>query len=141
MGLKVGLLPSRDPDNPVWCPLTGISPSGPSFLKNGQINRVTNFSSTYRPTKSDLQKLGGNLWFQAWKFDLKFRELQFVKFTHKMIDKMYVAFQLKIRTNLAVHGSLNPNSTIKTDFAVHGSLNPNFKIRTNFAVHGSLHPF
>ena len=34
----------------------------PIFLKNGQINRVTNFSSTFGPTESDSEKkLGGYL--------------------------------------------------------------------------------
>ena len=34
-----------------------IPPSGPLFFfKNGQINRVTNFSSTFGPTESDSEK-------------------------------------------------------------------------------------
>ena len=31
-------------------------PQDPYFLKNGQINRVTNFSSTFGPTESDSEK-------------------------------------------------------------------------------------
>ena len=37
--------------------LKEIPPSGPLFFfKNGQINRVTNFSSTFGPTESDSEK-------------------------------------------------------------------------------------
>ena len=40
----------------------GLPPQDPYFLKNGQINRVSNFSSTLRPTESDsAKKLGGYL--------------------------------------------------------------------------------
>ena len=40
----------------------GLPPQDPYFLKNGQINRVTNVSSTLRPTESDsAKKLGGYL--------------------------------------------------------------------------------
>ena len=40
----------------------GVPPQDPYFLKNGQINRVSNFSSTLRPTESDsAKKLGGYL--------------------------------------------------------------------------------
>ena len=31
----------------------GVPPQDPYFLKNGQINRVTKISSTFRPTESD----------------------------------------------------------------------------------------
>ena len=34
----------------------GSPPSGPLFLKNGQINRVTKVSSTFGPTESDSEK-------------------------------------------------------------------------------------
>jgi len=34
----------------------GVPPQDPYFLKNGQINRVTKFSSTSRPTESDSEK-------------------------------------------------------------------------------------
>ena len=38
----------------------GSPPSGPLFfLKNGQINRVTKVSSTFRPTESDSEKKNG----------------------------------------------------------------------------------
>ena len=60
---------------------------------------------------------------------------------------------LKIRTNLAVHGSLYPFLKIRAKMAVHGCLFQNsdqfrgpwipeslFKIRTNSTVHGFLHP-
>ena len=33
-----------------------IPPQDPYFLKNGQINRVTKFSSTFGPTESDSEK-------------------------------------------------------------------------------------
>ena len=51
------------------------------------------------------------------------------------------ASQLKIRTELAVHGSLLSYFKIRTNLAVHGSLHPFEKIRTKMAVYGSLHPF
>ena len=39
-----------------------VPPQNPYFLKNGQINRVTKVSSTFRPTESDSEKkLGGYL--------------------------------------------------------------------------------
>ena len=42
----------------------GLPPQDPYFLKNVQINRVTNFSSTFGPTESDSEKkLGGYLGF------------------------------------------------------------------------------
>ena len=42
--------------------IKGVPPQDSSFLKNGQINRVTNFSSTFGPTESDSEKkLGGYL--------------------------------------------------------------------------------
>ena len=34
----------------------GVPPQDPCFLKNGQTNRVTNFSSTFRHTESDSEK-------------------------------------------------------------------------------------
>ena len=34
----------------------GSPPQDPCFLKNGQINRVTKVSSTFRPTESDSEK-------------------------------------------------------------------------------------
>ena len=34
----------------------GFPPQDPYFLKNGQINRVTNFSSTFGPIESDSEK-------------------------------------------------------------------------------------
>ena len=38
----------------------GVPPQDPYFLKNGQITRVTNFSSTFGPSESDSEKkLGG----------------------------------------------------------------------------------
>ena len=36
----------------------GVPPQDPYFLKNGQINRVTKFSSSSRPTESDSKKKG-----------------------------------------------------------------------------------
>ena len=37
--------------------MKGISPSGPLFFfKNGQINPVTKFSSSFEPTESDFEK-------------------------------------------------------------------------------------
>ena len=36
--------------------IKGFSPQDPYFKKNGQINRVTNFSSTFGPTESDSEK-------------------------------------------------------------------------------------
>ena len=56
----------------------GVPPQDPYFLKNGQINRVTKFSSTSRPTESDSKKKGpiiGHL-FISMQFQIQFPRLE-----------------------------------------------------------------
>ena len=45
--------------DPLACNSKGVPPQDPYYFKNGQINRITKVSSTFRPTESDSEnKIG-----------------------------------------------------------------------------------
>ena len=52
-----------------------VLPQVPYFLKNGQINRVTKFSSTFRPTESDSVNRNRDL-FISMQFQMQFPRLE-----------------------------------------------------------------
>ena len=48
--------------DPLACNSKRVPPQDPYYFKNGQINRITKVSSTFRPTESDSEKN----WVVTW---------------------------------------------------------------------------